>query len=239
LPSSTSIPAKTSDLQNDSNFITSAGAPVQSVNNKTGAVSLTASDVGAIATETDPVFSASAASGITSSDISDWNGKAETSDIPTVVSELTNDAGYTTNTGDMEKSTYDTNNNGVVDKAELLSQTLHTSTKSSTSGINNSWSGIAPSINLVSTGVYYASATLTYTASANTAHYPIIGIGATATLSDQQVKDQKYCASTGARQFTVAGIITGVSSVAVCATTGTSSVTATATNIELRVIRIA
>ena len=39
------VPTKTSDLQNDSGFITSA--PVTSVNNKTGAVSLTASDVGA------------------------------------------------------------------------------------------------------------------------------------------------------------------------------------------------
>ena len=40
-------PTKTSDLNNDSGFITSA--PVSSVNNKTGAVSLTYSDVGAAA----------------------------------------------------------------------------------------------------------------------------------------------------------------------------------------------
>ena len=45
------IPTKTSDLTNDSGFITSY-------------------------TETDPVFSASAAAGITSSDISNWNGKS-------------------------------------------------------------------------------------------------------------------------------------------------------------------
>lgn len=49
------IPANTSDLNNDSGFIT---------------------------TETDPVFSASAASGISSSDISNWNGK--TSNIGTI-----------------------------------------------------------------------------------------------------------------------------------------------------------
>lgn len=42
------IPTKTSQLDNDSGFITSSQAPVQSVNNKTGAVSLTASDVSAI-----------------------------------------------------------------------------------------------------------------------------------------------------------------------------------------------
>ena len=41
------IPTKTSQLTNDSGFLTSA--PVTSVNNKTGAVELTASDVGAIA----------------------------------------------------------------------------------------------------------------------------------------------------------------------------------------------
>lgn len=71
--------------------------PVTSVNNKTGAVSLSASDVGALPsttvipsktsdltndsgfltsyTETDPVFSASAAAGITATDISNWNAK--------------------------------------------------------------------------------------------------------------------------------------------------------------------
>ena len=71
--------------------------PVTSVNNKTGAVSLSASDVGALPstttipsktsdltndsgfltsyTETDPVFSASVAAGITSTDISNWNAK--------------------------------------------------------------------------------------------------------------------------------------------------------------------
>ena len=41
-----SIPTKTSDLQNDSGFITSV--PVSSVNGKTGAVNLNASDVGAL-----------------------------------------------------------------------------------------------------------------------------------------------------------------------------------------------
>lgn len=42
------IPTKTSQLDNDSGFITSSQAPVQSVNNKTGTVSLTAADVSAI-----------------------------------------------------------------------------------------------------------------------------------------------------------------------------------------------
>ena len=41
------IPSKTSQLNNDSGFITSESAPVKSVNNKTGEVVLSASDVGA------------------------------------------------------------------------------------------------------------------------------------------------------------------------------------------------
>ena len=46
LPDSTAIPTKTSDLNNDSGFITAAGAPVQSVAGKTGAVTLVKGDVG-------------------------------------------------------------------------------------------------------------------------------------------------------------------------------------------------
>ena len=46
------IPTKVSELTNDSGYITAAQAPVQSVNNKTGPVSLTASDVGALPADT-------------------------------------------------------------------------------------------------------------------------------------------------------------------------------------------
>ena len=46
LPDSTAIPTKTSDLNNDSGFITAAGAPVQSVAGMTGAVTLAKGDVG-------------------------------------------------------------------------------------------------------------------------------------------------------------------------------------------------
>ena len=42
------IPTKTSQLTNDANYITAAQAPVQSINNKTGAVTLSATDVSAI-----------------------------------------------------------------------------------------------------------------------------------------------------------------------------------------------
>lgn len=48
LPADTAIPTKTSDLTNDSGFITADNVPVQSVNGKTGVVSLSAEDVGAL-----------------------------------------------------------------------------------------------------------------------------------------------------------------------------------------------
>jgi microcystin-dependent protein len=132
------IPSKTSDLTNDSGFITSytetdpvfsasAAANISSTdisnwNSKTSfsgdyddltnkpsiptKVSDLTNDSGFISsyTETDPVFSASAASGITSSDISNWNNKSTFSGdyddltnkptIPTATSDLTNDSGF-------------------------------------------------------------------------------------------------------------------------------------------------
>lgn len=78
------IPTKTSDLSNDSGYITGY-------------------------TETDPVFVASPAHGITANDITNWNGKSDFSGsytdltdkptiptVPTNVSAFTNDAGYIT-----------------------------------------------------------------------------------------------------------------------------------------------
>ena len=50
------LPKNVSDLTNDVKYITASGAPVQSVNGKTGTVSLTANDVGALpSTTTIPV----------------------------------------------------------------------------------------------------------------------------------------------------------------------------------------
>ena len=73
--------SNTSDLTNDSGFITGY-------------------------TETDPVFVASPAHGISSNDISNWNGKSNFSGsyndltnkptIPTKTSDLTNDSGFLT-----------------------------------------------------------------------------------------------------------------------------------------------
>ena len=95
------IPTKTSELTNDSGFITGY-------------------------TEADPTVPSHVKS-ISTTDISNWNAKAETSDIPTKVSDLENDAEYITaealsglGGGDMLKATYDKDDNGVVDDAEKL-----------------------------------------------------------------------------------------------------------------------
>ena len=65
----TDIPTKTSQLDNDSYYITASEAPVTSVNSKTGAVQLNASDVGAL---------------------------PDTTVIPTKTSQLDNDSGFIT-----------------------------------------------------------------------------------------------------------------------------------------------
>ena len=65
----TDIPTKTSQLENDSNYITANEAPVTSVNSKTGAVQLNASDVGAL---------------------------PDTTVIPSKTSQLDNDSGFIT-----------------------------------------------------------------------------------------------------------------------------------------------
>lgn len=71
LPDTTKIPTKTSELDNDSGFLTKndVNYPVTKVNNKTGAVVLTADDVGAL---------------------------PNTTKIPSKTSELDNDSGFIT-----------------------------------------------------------------------------------------------------------------------------------------------
>lgn len=99
LPNTTTIPTKTSQLSNDSGYITSEEAPVQSVNGKIGAVELVASDVGAISTN----------------NISQTLGNSSTK-IPSekAVVDAMSAAGY----GDMLKAKYANNStDDTVDKA--------------------------------------------------------------------------------------------------------------------------
>lgn len=79
------IPTKTSQLTNDSGFLTSV--PVTSVNNKTGAVNLTASDVGALPSNTTYVRSVNGNSGAVT-------GLQTTSNLVTSLSASSTDAQY-------------------------------------------------------------------------------------------------------------------------------------------------
>ena len=116
------LPKKVSDLTNDAEYITASGAPVQSVNGKTGTVFLTANDVKALPSTTPiPVvnnakltiqqngtevdnFTANSAVDKTVnitvptklSELEDDSSFAKTSELPTKTSELENDSGYIT-----------------------------------------------------------------------------------------------------------------------------------------------
>ena len=122
LPDTTVIPTKTSDLTNDSGFLTSA--PVSSVNGKTGAVVLNASDVKALPNTTTYVSTVDGSSGAvttnavktiaqslsdaqktqartnigagTSSFSGDYVDLTNKPTIPTKTSDLTNDSGFIT-----------------------------------------------------------------------------------------------------------------------------------------------
>lgn len=93
------IPTKTSDLTNDSNYITSAEAPVQSVNTKTGAVTLTKSDIGLSNVDNVkqystsnpppyPVTSVNNKTGAVVLDASDVGALPDTTVIPTIPDNL-------------------------------------------------------------------------------------------------------------------------------------------------------
>ena len=90
------IPTKTSELTNDSGFITTANIPTKT--------SDLVNDSGFISEETEPQFTSSPAHGITSQDIEDWNNKSDFSGsyddltnkptIPSKTSDLVNDSGF-------------------------------------------------------------------------------------------------------------------------------------------------
>ena len=95
LPVTTTIPSKTSQLTNDSGFLTSV--PVTSVNSKTGSVVINASDVGAISTEVDPTVPSWAKQpNKPSYTASEVGALPSTTAIPTKTSDLQNDSGFLT-----------------------------------------------------------------------------------------------------------------------------------------------
>ena len=92
-----SVPTKVSDLQNDSGFITGY-------------------------TETDPVFSASAASGISLSDITNWNGK--TSNTGTITSVKMNGS-TVASSGEADLGTVITSHQDISGKADKVSNSTN------------------------------------------------------------------------------------------------------------------
>lgn len=90
------IPSKTSDLTNDSNFITSSGAPVQSVDGSTGAVVTNAVKYNAaqgLSEEQKAQARTNIGAG-TSSFSGSYTDLSDKPTIPTKTSQLTNDSGY-------------------------------------------------------------------------------------------------------------------------------------------------
>ena len=127
LPSTTKIPSATSDLTNDSGYITAAGAPVQSVDGQTGevvtnAVKTTAQTLTA-AQKAQVRTNIGAGTSSFSGAYDDLTGKPT---IPSKTSELDNDSGFITNaalapyakTADVPTKTSQLNNDsGFVDAA--------------------------------------------------------------------------------------------------------------------------
>lgn len=120
LPSSTTIPTKTSQLTNDSNFLTEH----QSLDGYATESFVTSQGFIKSYTETDPVFTASPAHDIKATDITNWNSKTSNEgtitkvttkagkhtavdvssgsvsfNVPTSTSHLTNDSGFITDAG--------------------------------------------------------------------------------------------------------------------------------------------
>ena len=150
LPDTTVIPTKTSDLTNDSGFLTSA--PVSSVNGKTGAVVLKASDVKALPNTTTYVSSVDGSSGAvttnavkttaqslsdaqktqaranigagTSSFSGNYSDLSNKPTIPSKTSDLTNDSGFINASGAPVQSVDGDKGTVTTNAVKVVAQTL-------------------------------------------------------------------------------------------------------------------
>ena len=119
LPDTTSIPTKTSELDNDSGFITAAQAPVQSVDGATGAVTTNAVKYTTQTLTDDQKTQARTNIGAgTSSFSGSYNDLSNKPTIPTKVTDLTDAADYATVTSV----------NAVADDVEMLNSEVGTLT---------------------------------------------------------------------------------------------------------------
>lgn len=127
LPSTTKIPSATSDLTNDSGYITAAGAPVQSVDGQTGEVVTNAVKTTAqTLTDTQKAQARTNIGAGTSSFSGAYNDLTGKPTIPSKTSQLNNDSGFITDaalapyakTADVPTKTSQLNNDsGFVDAA--------------------------------------------------------------------------------------------------------------------------
>ena len=150
LPDTTVIPTKTSDLTNDSGFLTSA--PVSSVNGKTGAVVLNASDVNALPNTTTYVSTVDGSSGAvttnavktteqslsdaqktqaranigagTSSFSGNYGDLSNKPTIPSKTSDLTNDSGFINASGAPVQSVDGDTGTVTTNAVKVVTQTL-------------------------------------------------------------------------------------------------------------------
>ena len=150
LPDTTVIPTKTSDLTNDSGFLTSA--PVSSVNGKTGAVVLNASDVNALPNTTTYVSTVDGSSGSvttnavktteqslsdaqktqaranigagTSSFSGNYGDLSNKPTIPSKTSDLTNDSGFINASGAPVQSVDGDTGTVTTNAVKVVTQTL-------------------------------------------------------------------------------------------------------------------
>lgn len=150
LPDTTVIPTKTSDLTNDSGFLTSA--PVSSVNGKTGAVVLNASDVNALPNTTTYVSTVDGSSGAvttnavkttiqslsdaqktqartnigagTSSFSGNYGDLSNKPTIPSKTSDLTNDSGFINASGAPVQSVDGNTGTVTTNAVKVVTQTL-------------------------------------------------------------------------------------------------------------------
>lgn len=93
---SDAIPTNVSDLQNDANYIDASGAPVQSVNNQTGDIVITAQSIGALTQHQDISGKADKSELSSVATSGSYNDLTNKPTIPSNVSELNNDSGYLT-----------------------------------------------------------------------------------------------------------------------------------------------
>ena len=150
LPDTTVIPTKTSDLTNDSGFLTSA--PVSSVNSKTGVVVLNASDVKALPNTTTYVSTVDGSSGAvttnavktttqslsdeqktqartnigagTSSFSGNYGDLSNKPTIPSKTSDLTNDSGFINASGAPVQSVDGDTGTVTTNAVKVVAQTL-------------------------------------------------------------------------------------------------------------------